>query len=114
MRLGANCRSVLEPGCGSDRVIAALARHGLEVVDLDRSAQMVELQPQDDGHRRRYLGVPLVAGRSGDLMFDNLKFAKAWIAQADRDISPNGFPVPARISMDYTMKYGIGVKGPVY
>ena len=42
-RLGPDCRSVLEPGCGSGRVLEALARHGLEVVGLDRSSAMVEL-----------------------------------------------------------------------
>ena len=42
-RLGLDCRSVLEPGCGSGRVLAALARRGLEVVGIDRSPAMVEL-----------------------------------------------------------------------
>jgi SAM-dependent methyltransferase len=42
-RLGPDCRSVLEPGCGSGRVLAALARRGLEVVGIDRSPAMVEL-----------------------------------------------------------------------
>jgi SAM-dependent methyltransferase len=42
-RLGPDCRSVLEPGCGSGRVLEALARRGLEVVGLDRSSAMVEL-----------------------------------------------------------------------
>jgi SAM-dependent methyltransferase len=42
-RLGPECRSVLEPGCGSGRVLEALARRGLEVVGLDSSPAMVEL-----------------------------------------------------------------------
>jgi SAM-dependent methyltransferase len=42
-RLGADCRSVLEPGCGSGRVLAALARRGIEAVGIDRSPAMVEL-----------------------------------------------------------------------
>jgi SAM-dependent methyltransferase len=42
-RLGPKCRSVLEPGCGSGRVLEALARRGLEVVGLDSSPAMVEL-----------------------------------------------------------------------
>jgi len=42
-RLGDDCRSVLEPGCGSGRIVEALARRGLEVVGVDRSPQMVEL-----------------------------------------------------------------------
>jgi cyclopropane fatty-acyl-phospholipid synthase-like methyltransferase len=42
-RLGARCRSVLEPGCGSGRILLELAHRGLEVVGLDLSPQMVEL-----------------------------------------------------------------------
>jgi len=42
-RLGPDCRSVLEPGCGSGRVLEPLARRGLQVVGIDRSAAMVEL-----------------------------------------------------------------------
>jgi SAM-dependent methyltransferase len=42
-RLGAGCTSVLEPGCGSGRIVEALARRGLEAVGIDRSPQMVEL-----------------------------------------------------------------------
>jgi SAM-dependent methyltransferase len=42
-RLGPDCRSVLEPGCGSGRVLAALARRGIEAVGIDRSPAMVEL-----------------------------------------------------------------------
>jgi SAM-dependent methyltransferase len=41
-RLGARCRSVLEPGCGSGRVLEALARRGVEAVGIDRSPRMVE------------------------------------------------------------------------
>jgi SAM-dependent methyltransferase len=41
--LGPGCRSVLEPGCGSGRVLEPLARRGLEAVGVDRSATMVEL-----------------------------------------------------------------------
>jgi SAM-dependent methyltransferase len=42
-RLGPDCRSVLEPGCGSGRVLEALARRGVEAVGIDRSPAMVEL-----------------------------------------------------------------------
>jgi SAM-dependent methyltransferase len=42
-RLGRACRSVLEPGCGSGRVLEPLARRGVEAVGLDRSAAMVRL-----------------------------------------------------------------------
>jgi cyclopropane fatty-acyl-phospholipid synthase-like methyltransferase len=40
-RLGPSCRSVLEPGCGSGRMLEALAARGLEVVGLDLSEPMV-------------------------------------------------------------------------
>jgi SAM-dependent methyltransferase len=42
-RLGPDCRSVLEPGCGSGRVLEPLARRGLQVVGIDLSVAMVEL-----------------------------------------------------------------------
>jgi SAM-dependent methyltransferase len=42
-RLGPDCRSVLEPGCGSGRVLEPLVRRGLEAVGIDRSPAMVEL-----------------------------------------------------------------------
>jgi SAM-dependent methyltransferase len=42
-RLGGDCLSVLEPGCGSGRIVEALARQGVEAVGIDRSAHMVEV-----------------------------------------------------------------------
>ena len=42
-RLGPQCRKVLEPGCGSGRMLEALAARGLHVVGLDRSPAMVAL-----------------------------------------------------------------------
>jgi SAM-dependent methyltransferase len=42
-RLGPDCRSVLEPGCGSGRMLAALAALGLDVVGIDSSEQMLAL-----------------------------------------------------------------------
>jgi SAM-dependent methyltransferase len=41
-RLGAACRSVLEPGCGTGRYLEALERRGIEAVGFDRSPEMVE------------------------------------------------------------------------
>jgi cyclopropane fatty-acyl-phospholipid synthase-like methyltransferase len=41
-RLGRDCRTVLEPGCGSGRIVQALALRGLETVGVDRSSQMIE------------------------------------------------------------------------
>ncbi|HEX3325686.1 MAG TPA: class I SAM-dependent methyltransferase [Actinomycetota bacterium] len=46
-RLGPGCHSVLEPGCGSGRILAAIAQRGLEAVGLDRSQPMIEI-----AHRR--------------------------------------------------------------
>ena len=42
-RLGAECRSVLEPGCGSGRMLDAVAHRGIEVTGIDLSPAMVEL-----------------------------------------------------------------------
>jgi SAM-dependent methyltransferase len=41
-RLGAGCRSVLEPGCGTGRMLEAFARRGIAVTGLDVSEPMVE------------------------------------------------------------------------
>lgn len=41
-RLGPRCRSVLEPGCGSGRMLEAFGRRGVEIVGIDLSAGMVE------------------------------------------------------------------------
>jgi SAM-dependent methyltransferase len=42
-RLGRDCRTVLEPGCGSGRMFEALVRRGLAVTGIDLSPAMVEL-----------------------------------------------------------------------
>lgn len=42
-RLGPGCRSVLEPGCGSGRMLVVLAGYGLEAVGIDISESMLEL-----------------------------------------------------------------------
>jgi SAM-dependent methyltransferase len=42
-RLGPDCREVLEPGCGSGRMLEALARRGLAVTGIDISEPMLEL-----------------------------------------------------------------------
>ena len=42
-RLGAGCRDVLEPGCGSGRMLEALARLGLAVTGFDNSEAMLAL-----------------------------------------------------------------------
>src|SRR2546423_477899 len=59
-RLGPDCESVLEPGCGSGRVLEALARAGVEAVGIDGSAAMVE------SARRRLEGLRAEA-RLGDM-----------------------------------------------
>ena len=40
-KLGPECRSVLEPGCGTGRLLEALATRGLEVTGIDVSEPMV-------------------------------------------------------------------------
>ena len=40
-RLGSGCRTVIEPGCGSGRMFAALERRGLAVTGIDVSPAMV-------------------------------------------------------------------------
>jgi SAM-dependent methyltransferase len=40
-RFGRGCASVLEPGCGSRRMLEAFARRGIEIVGIDRSPAMV-------------------------------------------------------------------------
>lgn len=40
-RLGPDCRTVLEPGCGTGRMLAALAARGLHVTGIDVSKAMV-------------------------------------------------------------------------
>ena len=40
-RFGRDCSSVLEPGCGSGRMLEAFARRGIEIVGSDRSSAMV-------------------------------------------------------------------------
>jgi SAM-dependent methyltransferase len=47
------CRSVLEPGCGSGRMLEALAGRGLEVVGIDTSPEMLELARRRLGARGR-------------------------------------------------------------
>ena len=42
-RLGPSCRTVLEPGCGSGRMLVALARLGLAVTGIDVSERMLQL-----------------------------------------------------------------------
>ena len=61
-RLGSRCRSVLEPGCGSGRVLEPLARRGLAVTGLDNSEPMLALA------RRRLAG----AGLEADLVLADM------------------------------------------
>jgi SAM-dependent methyltransferase len=39
-RWGPSCRTVLEPGCGTGRMLEALARHDVEAVGIDRVPEM--------------------------------------------------------------------------
>lgn len=52
-RFGPSCRNVLEPGCGSGRMLEALARRGFAVTGIDTSQPMLALA------RRRLAAVRL-------------------------------------------------------
>ena len=55
-RLGRECRTVLEPGCGSGRMFEPLVRRGLTITGIDRSPAMV------DRARARNTGATVVLG----------------------------------------------------
>jgi SAM-dependent methyltransferase len=42
-RLGEQCRSVLEPGCGPGRYLEAFARRGIDAIGIDTSPEMIAL-----------------------------------------------------------------------
>jgi SAM-dependent methyltransferase len=42
-RLGNQCISILEPGCGSGRMLKAIAQRGIEIVGLDSSKEGISL-----------------------------------------------------------------------
>ncbi|MBV8562658.1 MAG: class I SAM-dependent methyltransferase [Actinobacteria bacterium] len=63
-RLGPECREVLEPGCGSGRMLEALARRGLHVTGIDNSARMLELA------RVRIAGLPAEVVEADMTAFD--------------------------------------------
>jgi len=52
-RLGPDCRKVLEPGCGSGRMLEALAGRGLDVTGIDLSEPMLQLARHRLGERGR-------------------------------------------------------------
>jgi SAM-dependent methyltransferase len=59
-RLGSECLSVLEPACGSGRMLAALAERGVDAVGFDSSPEMVRLA-QERLNSRKLAGEALVA-----------------------------------------------------
>ena len=63
-RLGPDCREVLEPGCGSGRMLEALARRGLHVTGIDSSPAMLALA------RARVAGLPAEAVEADMTGFD--------------------------------------------
>jgi SAM-dependent methyltransferase len=65
-RLGPGCQSVLEPGCGSGRMLEALAARGLEVVGLDISEPMVAYARA----RLRHAGVHAEVAQADMTSFD--------------------------------------------
>jgi len=63
-RLGSDCSPVLEPACGSGRMLAALAERGVEAVGFDSSPEMVQLA-QQRLNARKLPGEALVADMGG-------------------------------------------------
>jgi SAM-dependent methyltransferase len=63
-RLGGDCSPVLEPACGSGRMLAALAERGVEVVGFDNSPEMVRIA-QDRLRERHLAGEALIADMAG-------------------------------------------------
>ena len=61
-------RSVLEPGCGSGRLVAAMAARGYQVMGLDLSQSMLDYL--DRRLRRRGLQADLVLGDMTEMVFD--------------------------------------------
>jgi SAM-dependent methyltransferase len=59
-RLGNDCSPVLEPACGSGRMLAALAERGVEAVGIDTSREMV-LLAQKRLRSRKLSGEAVVA-----------------------------------------------------
>jgi SAM-dependent methyltransferase len=53
-RLGQDCRTVLEPGCGTGRMLAALSERGLDVSGIDLSEAMVAGEVVEDLHTTAY------------------------------------------------------------
>ncbi|MEX2210877.1 MAG: class I SAM-dependent methyltransferase [Gaiellaceae bacterium] len=84
-RLGPACRHVLEPGCGTGRLLAALAERGLEVTGLDLSEQMAAYA------RERVPGADVVVADMTDFdlgrRFDGATCAISTVSL----LSPDGF-----------------------
>jgi SAM-dependent methyltransferase len=97
-RLGPDCRSVLEPGCGSGRMLAALASHGLDVVGIDtseamlalaraRGAEVVRADMTDFELGRRFDGAVSVVSTVGILGSDGLA---SHLQSLARHLAPGG------------------------
>jgi SAM-dependent methyltransferase len=97
-RLGPECQSVLEPGCGSGRMLAALAAHGLEVVGIDtseamlalaraRGAELVRADMTDFDLGRRFDGAVSVVSTVGILGSDGLA---SHLESMARHLEPGG------------------------
>jgi SAM-dependent methyltransferase len=63
-RLGPDSSPVLEPACGSGRMLAALAESGVEAVGFDSSPEMVQLA-QERLNSRKLPGEAVVADMAG-------------------------------------------------
>jgi SAM-dependent methyltransferase len=60
-RLGSKCHAILEPGCGSGRMLKVFAQKGIEVVGLDSSTEAISLA------QKRITNMPNASAILGDM-----------------------------------------------
>src|SRR5258705_12935050 len=61
-RLGSQCHVVLEPGCGSGRMLEALAQRGIEIVGIDTSQDAIHYA------QKRIASMPNASARLGTMI----------------------------------------------
>lgn len=66
-RLGQDCRSVLEPACGSGRMLEAIGKRGIEIFGFDRSPGAIAFAKQ------RLLGIKNASADVGEMTSFSLK-----------------------------------------
>lgn len=61
-RLGSQCHVVLEPGCGSGRMLEAFAKRGIEIVGIDTSRDAIHYA------QKRIASMPKASARLGNMI----------------------------------------------